>query len=346
MTDINAFSCAWTQPSDYWIIVEGAAAKQLEGFTPAHTATLYARNVGAQWPEEWAALSQQLAVLAPNHVGVRAAVIASPSLPTHTDITHALKSVTDIHAIAESLWLVQDVREGRLGCYMQKVLDRRGKLVGYEAFARMESRDGGVIGGGAVMHAARVLHTEYQVDRLLHKHAVESFVTADLDGYIFINFLTGFIQRPEVYLEGLSSAATKNHVRSGAVVLDVPLRDYARDLPKLKSIAEYCRSRGFALALDDVITDAGLAALLADIRPAFVKLDGKFGHGMAPAKRDATLREIVRLSHAVGANVLAEGIETEATRALYFDAGVDMFQGYLIGAPERLDAPLRTQANA
>ena len=128
----------------------------------------------------------------------------------------------------------------------------------------------GVIGGGAIMQAARVLHTEYLVDRLLHKQAVERFVAQDLDGYLFINFLTGFIQRPEVYLEGLSSAAKQHHVRAGAVVLDVPLGDYARDLPKLISIAEFCRARGFALALDDVSGTAGLPKLLQEIRPALL----------------------------------------------------------------------------
>lgn len=76
----------------------------------------------------------------------------------------------------------------------------------------------------------------------------------------------------------------RTHVRPGAVVLDVPLGDYAKDMPKLKSIAQYCRTRGFGLALDDVSSSDGLAALLSDIRPSFVKLDGKFGEGIALAR--------------------------------------------------------------
>ena len=41
------------------------------------------------------------------------------------------------------------------------------------------------------------------------------------------------------------------------------------------------------LPLDDVMNADGLAALLADIRPAFVKLDGKFGSDMVPTKMQA-----------------------------------------------------------
>jgi EAL domain-containing protein (putative c-di-GMP-specific phosphodiesterase class I) len=231
---------------------------------------------------------------------------------------------------------------------MQRVMDRRGKQVGFEAFARMEGADGGVIGGGAIMQAAHALRVEYQLDRLLHKQAIECFVGSDLEGYIFINFLTGFIHRPEVYLDGLSQAVNRTHVRPASVVLDVPLHDYAKDMPKLKSIANFCRTRGFGLALDDVTSSDGLANLLADIRPAFVKLDGKFGAGMNTARMQGTLNEIVRISHANGVSVLAEGVETAAQHALYLAAEVDMFQGYLFGAPERFPrvAQEHTKASA
>jgi EAL domain-containing protein (putative c-di-GMP-specific phosphodiesterase class I) len=173
----------------------------------------------------------------------------------------------------------------------------------------------------------------------LHKHAIEAFVSSDLEGYVFINFLTGFIHRPEVYLDGLSQAVATHHLRPASVVLDVPLGDYMKDMPKLKSIAQFCRTRGFALALDDVMTGDKLAMLLSEIRPAFVKLDGKFGAGMNLARMQVVLNDIVTISHAQGVSVLAEGVENAEQHTMYLEAGVDMFQGYLFGAPERLPRP-------
>ena len=120
------------------------------------------------------------------------------------------------------------------------------------------------------------------------------------------------------------------------MVLDVPLGDYAKDMAKLKSIANYCRARGFALALDDVSTSDGLASLLAEVRPAFVKLDGTFGAGMNQTRMQGILHEIVRISHSSGVSVLAEGVENAEQHDLYMAADVDMFQGYLFGAPVRL----------
>jgi EAL domain-containing protein (putative c-di-GMP-specific phosphodiesterase class I) len=344
LSESSAFFSIWTQASDYWLILDGARGKLPVGFDPiAGSATLAAMHAGAGWPEIWREIESSLGGGA---TPWRAAVIAGEDLPPHDEIARSLRPLREISAIAENLWLIHDMQEGRLGCYMQRVVDRRGKLVGYEAFARMEAKDGGVVGGGAIMQAARALSSEYQIDRILHKQAVGSFVARDLAGHLFINFLTGFIQRPEVYFDGLSQATKHHHVRAGAIVLDVPLAGYMRDLPKLKSIAEYCRARGFALALDDVSSVDGLAALLAEIRPAFVKLDGKFGQHLNEVKRRAVMGEVVRLAHEIGANVLGEGVENQATYDLYFNVGVDLFQGYLIGAPERHDLVPQVRAQA
>ncbi|MDX2096002.1 MAG: EAL domain-containing protein [Alphaproteobacteria bacterium] len=341
MAEQSAFFSVWAQDVNYWLVVEGPGATRLEGFSaPYHKNNLAARKAGAHWAEAWAALETQLAAQPGATTGYRAAVMPGEALPELAEVTMALRPLVEIHAVAANLWLVEAVHHGRLDCYMQRVLDRRGKQVGFEAFARVEGPDGGVIGGGAIMRAAHALRMEYQLDRLLHKQAIESFVASDLEGYIFINFLTGFIHRPEVYLDGLSQAVSRTHVRPASVVLDVPLGDYARDMAKLKSIAQFCHARGFALALDDVSTSEGLGALLSEIRPAFVKLDGAFGVDIAPARAQGILSDIVRVSHAHGVSVLAEGVETTAQHEAYMAADVDMFQGYFFGAPERLPRPL------
>ncbi len=347
MADTGAFFSIWAQDSNYWLVIEGPNAAALDGFTSLyHTPSLVGRPCKKNWHEEWETHSAKLLKQPGSGTGHRAAVIPAEDLPALQEVEMALRPVKEIDSIASNLWLIDSVNHGRLDCYMQRVMDRRGKQVGFEAFARMEGSDGGVIGGGAIMQAAHALRVEYQLDRLLHKQAIECFVGCDLEGYVFINFLTGFIHRPEVYLDGLSQAVNRTHVRPGAVVLDVPLGDYAKDMAKLKSIATYCRARGFALALDDVMSADGLAGLLDEIRPSFVKLDGKFGAEMSPAKMQSVLHEIVRISHANGVSVLAEGVETPAQHALYLAADVDMFQGYLFGAPERFPRVTFDDGNA
>lgn len=340
--------------SPYWVIVQCSDKPCREATAPALKAlgakplhgdnALYGWKTTADWAAEWeklASAAQDLSTAS----ALKATVIAAQDAPSHQEIVLSLRPFAEIDAVAGNLWLAHALAEGRLICFMQRVLDRRSKLIGYEAFARIEQKDGTVTSGGAIMQASHALRIEYQVDRLMHREAIKSFVEFDLEGYVFINFLTGFIHRPEVYLEGLSQAVEQHHLLARAVALDVPLNDYLNNVAKIKTIANYCRSRGFAVALDDVQTPDGLGPLLADIRPAFIKLDAKLGPLMLDGKRQMPVLEIIRLAHEAGASVLAEGIETESIYKAYLHAGVDMFQGYYFGAPERYP-PDTTKKNA
>jgi EAL domain-containing protein (putative c-di-GMP-specific phosphodiesterase class I) len=342
----RALFSPYTQESPYWIILSGADAAAVTRFGGAelhHQPDLYGFATTPRWTDGWTPLAEEFLPV-PHGGHLRAAVIAADSMPSLQEIELSLRPAEEIDAVARNLWLANYLNEGRLICFMQRLIDRRNKQVGFEAFARMEAPDGNIIGGGAIMQASHALHLEYQVDRLMHKQAIQCFVESDLEGFLFINFLTGFIHRPEVYLEGLSQAVDRHHLVSRAVALDVPLIDYAHNITKLKSIANYCHARGFALSLDDVMSTDGLASLLHEIRPAFVKLDAKLGVDMLDPKRQGTVIEIIRLAHSAGASVLAEGVESDALYNAYLSADVDMFQGYLFGAPERCPPPAKSRA--
>lgn len=347
----RAFSSPWTQPIPYWIIIAGDAADS--GWKQAVESAgmqacpglphCYSIQTTPEWVGEW---ERVLGILnrAEGNPQWKAALIAADKLPESKEITLALKPLTVIQEVVEQLWLLEHLSGDRLSCCLQRVVDRRGKQVGYEAFARVTLDDGTVIGGGAIMKASHALKIEYQVDRRLHKQAIDTFAACDLEGYLFINFLTGFIHRPEIYLEGLSKAVEAHHLMPRNIALDVPLSDYARDIAKLRSIADYCRARGFSLSLDDIYGTEGLESLLADIRPAFVKLDARLRDYMQD-RRITVVQEIIRLAHASGASVIAEGVENEAQVKAYTQEGVDMFQGYHFGAPE-IYAPKDAQNKA
>lgn len=343
----QAFSSPWTLSSPYWIIIAGngvdgqewqkAAAKA--GLQPLLDAPyMYAIQTAPEWAAEW---ERVMGVL--NSIDgaepLRAAIIAADVAPSAKEIQFNLKPLHAVQEVVEHLWLLDHLSEDRLACFLQRVVDRRGKQVGFEAFARISQSDGGIIGGAAIMRASHALKVEYQVDRRMHKLAIDTFAKCDLEGFLFINFLTGFIHRPEVYLEGLSKAVDQHHLMPRCVALDVPLTDYARDIAKLKSIAAYCHTRGFSLSLDDVMSTDGLANLLADIRPAFLKLDPKLASAMTDARRSGLVHEIIRTAKGAGATVLAEGVESQEIFDAYASAGVDMFQGYHIGAPELYAVP-------
>jgi EAL domain-containing protein (putative c-di-GMP-specific phosphodiesterase class I) len=94
------------------------------------------------------------------------------------------------------------------------------------------------------------------------------------------------------------------------------------------------RSRGVKVSIDDFGTGYSSLARLQQLPVDVIKLDRTFvadvdvraeARGMASA--------ILHLSAAIGAGVVAEGVETEAEAATLLDLGYTAAQGYLFARP-------------
>jgi EAL domain-containing protein (putative c-di-GMP-specific phosphodiesterase class I) len=224
------------------------------------------------------------------------------------------------------------------------VVSGTDRAFGYESFARVRQTDGTVIGGAAIVRASRALGIEYAIDRQLHVQAVKTFADAEQNGFLFINFFPGFIQRPEVYLEGLSEAAKLHGIVSKNIVLDFTHCETPHDVQHLKRVTEHCRTRGYAIALDDVTTLPLAKILLEEVRPDYVKLDRALAGGVDTSSHDRnTVRQIVEHCRQFGAAVIAEGVETAVAYEALKVLGVDLFQGYLFSPPVAAETLLRPQ---
>jgi diguanylate cyclase len=65
-----------------------------------------------------------------------------------------------------------------------------------------------------------------------------------------------------------------------------------------------------------------------------LKIDRSFISSTPADKTDlAIVRAIIVLAHSLGLRVVAEGVETEAQRAVLEELSCDVFQGYLCSPP-------------
>jgi EAL domain-containing protein (putative c-di-GMP-specific phosphodiesterase class I) len=88
------------------------------------------------------------------------------------------------------------------------------------------------------------------------------------------------------------------------------------------------------LAVDDA--GAGIANFrhLVDLRPNLVKIDASLIRGSnADVSRQALIVGLVHFADVSGAQVLAEGLETDAEQATVQRLGVTLGQGFLLGRP-------------
>jgi len=96
------------------------------------------------------------------------------------------------------------------------------------------------------------------------------------------------------------------------------------------------RRRGWGFALDDVGADWRSVALMPFLRPDLVKLDMRLVQEPFDAEAAAVVRAVRSYADASGAEVLAEGIETEEHEARALSWGATLGQGWLYGRPEPL----------
>ncbi|MBW6397649.1 EAL domain-containing protein [Roseomonas sp. HJA6] len=100
---------------------------------------------------------------------------------------------------------------------------------------------------------------------------------------------------------------------------------------------EALRGRGLPVCIDDFGAGAAAFRYLRLFRVDFVKVDGIYVTHAVESERDrGFIAAMVDLARTVGAQVVAEKIETEAQATLMKDLGVAFGQGYLFGRPGAL----------
>lgn len=120
------------------------------------------------------------------------------------------------------------------------------------------------------------------------------------------------------------------------ITLDLEITEYNM-AEALVSEVRKLRSAGFHISIDDFGTGFSNLKLLSDIHPETLKIDRSFVLDMEDRSLRSTLiPEIVQLARAVGAGVLAEGVENAEQARLLQQMGVEFAQGYYFGKPMRI----------
>ncbi|MGH8861273.1 MAG: EAL domain-containing protein [Jatrophihabitantaceae bacterium] len=116
---------------------------------------------------------------------------------------------------------------------------------------------------------------------------------------------------------------------------------------ELPALVEGLRNRGAAIAIDDVSTGYSGLMRIAQMRPDYVKIDRQVVSGLGEdVLQAAVLEALVTLSHRLGAAVIGEGVESLADLAALSGFDVDYAQGFAIGRPSQLRAPVSSDVVA
>lgn len=148
--------------------------------------------------------------------------------------------------------------------------------------------------------------------------------------YLSVNLSAEALMAPRTF-ELLTS------VPPGLIVVELTEHSEITDYPALTQRLAALRAAGVRLAVDD--TGAGFASLrhILQLHPDVIKLDLALTRDVDtdPARR-ALSAALVTFAGEMGANVVAEGVETAGELAVLRELRVDAAQGYYLGRPQPL----------
>lgn len=259
-------------------------------------------------------------------------------------------AVESYHEDKDGMWLLsaaqiralrQLIAEGQMGVAFQPIWDvSRCSVLAYEALARPAERFG-FRGPQEAFDLAERTGKAHELDELCRRAILEKAGQLPEDALLFINLCPQTLDHP-----GFDGASFAKLVREAGLTPDrvvVEITERAMNsLDAVVAAAEHLRDYGFRLALDD--TGAGNSGLemLSKLPVEFVKIDRMI---VVKAMKDpgarGILAGIVTIARAIGAYVIAEGIEDEQMLRLVCNSdlgeaarcGVNGVQGYLLRRP-------------
>lgn len=141
------------------------------------------------------------------------------------------------------------------------------------------------------------------------------------------------------HLETMVDAALRESgLRPHLLELEVTEGVLIRNFDKTTAVLERLRQRGIRISLDDFGTGYSALAYLQRFPLDKLKIDRRFTSELGVSSTGlAIVDAIVRLGHALGLALVAEGVERPEQLELLQRVGCDQAQGFLLGMPESVE---------
>ncbi|MGE7469745.1 EAL domain-containing protein [Bosea sp. NPDC003192] len=240
-------------------------------------------------------------------------------------------AASSAHHLAEEL--AAAIAQKQLHLHYQPVFSAAGVLTGFEALARWVHPERGVIPPSDFIPAAEESGLILPLARELLCQACTEAASWEKPLRIAVNVsplqfrhgdLPGLID--EILVEtGLEPERLELEITEGVMITD-----FDRTMLVLHRI----KALGVRIALDDFGTGYSSLSYLHMFPLSTLKIDRSFVANLGVASEAAAItRAVIALGHALGIEVVAEGVETREQLDFLIDEGCNYMQGYMLGRP-------------
>lgn len=322
-------------------IQAGIAMERLRALaeTELHGATLSIGVAELAWDEDHDSLREQAdAALYEAKRRGRNTIVTFDVIKQHTSIISSRK-ITNVRRL---------LAERQLTVAFQPIWHlNEHALLGYEALMRPAPKY--ELNPAEAFDIAEKLGRGPELDALCREAILARAHELPLDALLFINLSPQALDHPSLEGSALVDTVKSAGIQPWRVVLEITERSIGR-VDMVVREAERLRGMGFQIALDDVgAGNAGLE-MLRRVPVDYVKLDRSVvTQALVDETAYGVLSGIIAFARRTRTFVIAEGIETQEMLDVTFRAGlpdpeseggVQGAQGYLLGRPNEMIAPV------
>ncbi|WNN35954.1 EAL domain-containing protein [Pantoea agglomerans] len=256
------------------------------------------------------------------------------------------ESVRTRQTIAADLRTALHTHQG-LEVWYQPLMDIGGQqMVGIEALLRWHHPARGLIAPGEFIAIAEETGLIIPLGEWV---LAEACVTQQRFPELLVAVNVSPVQfRSTGFVERVMAIVSQNGGDPKRLELEITEGVLIEDEREARAIIVELRDAGFRIALDDFGTGYSSLNYLSNFPVDKIKIDRSFTQSLGVAENSVAIVEsVVKLGHAMGLMVTAEGVETPGQMSALADAGCNQLQGYLFSQAvpaDQLSALMKTIA--
>lgn len=236
--------------------------------------------------------------------------------------------------------LGQAIARDELSLAYQPIVARNQlEVTGFEALVRWNTQEYGPISPATFIPIAEESNVIHELGDWILDTAL-AMVTRFPGQYVSVNFSPRQFRRHN-FVGHIMEAVQRAGVTPNRVQIEITETAIFDDAERAAETLYKLRQMGFRIALDDFGTGYSSLYNIRKFALDSLKIDRSFIDGMGRERESAAIvHSIIHLGRALGLEVIAEGVETEAQVQALRLAGASHLQGYFFSRPVAPDAAL------
>ncbi len=253
-----------------------------------------------------------------------------------------------VQSTAFEMLLHSAIEKDELKVYFQPLIGLPSlKTVGVEALIRWQHPTKGLIMPDSFIKTAEDTGLIIPIGEFVLKEAcktMDRWVTSDellqpfdyedrLNSVVEVNLSAKQIDEPNL-IKTVEEALSESNLSPNQLVLEITEGAQMEDHMKALEVFNQLRAMGIKLAVDDFGTGFSSLTYLRSFPFDILKIDKSFVSVLSERPEDSIIvKTVIDLSHSLGLEVVAEGVETKLELDILTDLGCDMAQGFLFSKP-------------